>query len=279
MGEASANGVIIAVLIVYFAVLIGIGWWASRESHSVAGFYVAGKKLPSWVIAFSSNTTGESGWLLLGLTGMGYLVGFHALWVVLGEVIGVALAWSVVARPYKEYTDRYDAITVPDCLSDRFADRTHIIRIVSAIIIFSMVWAYTSAQLTASGKAFSSFLGPSYEAGRADRSGGDLPVHQHRRFQGRGVQRRAPGRAHVPVPAGAPHRGDLARGGLGRTDGRDRGGGSGPAEADGRTRPVGDRSDERAELRRHRPGLPGGAPSYSPVSCRRAAGEISSGAG
>jgi hypothetical protein len=32
------------------------------------------------VIAFSSNTTGESAWLLLGLTGMGYMVGIHALW-------------------------------------------------------------------------------------------------------------------------------------------------------------------------------------------------------
>ena len=117
------------------------------------------------MIAFSSNTTGESGWLLLGLTGMGYLVGFHALWIVLGEVIGVALAWSIVARPFKEFTDRYDAITVPDYLADRFADKAHTIRIVSAVIIFSMVATYTAAQLTASGKAFSSFLGTSYEGG------------------------------------------------------------------------------------------------------------------
>ena len=165
MGDVGANSAIIGVLVFYFAVLIGIGWWASRESRSVSGFYVAGKKLPSWVIAFSSNTTGESGWLLLGLTGMGYLVGFHALWIVLGEVIGVALAWALVARPFKEYTDRYDAITVPDYLSDRFRDPAHAIRIVSAVIIFSMVWAYTAAQLTASGKAFSSFLGTSYEGG------------------------------------------------------------------------------------------------------------------
>ena len=49
-------------------------------------------------------TTGESAWLLLGLTGMGYLVGIHALWVVLGEVIGITLAWVWVALPYKEYT-------------------------------------------------------------------------------------------------------------------------------------------------------------------------------
>ena len=165
MPDLGANGAIIGVLVFYFAVLIGIGWWASRDSGSVAGFYVAGKKLPSWVIAFSSNTTGESGWLLLGLTGMGYLVGFHALWIVLGEVIGVALAWSMVARPFKEFTDRYDAITVPDYLADRFADKAHTIRIVSAVIIFSMVAAYTAAQLTASGKAFSSFLGTSYEGG------------------------------------------------------------------------------------------------------------------
>ena len=51
-----------------------------------------------------SFTTGESAWLLLGLTGMGYLVGIHALWVVLGEVIGITLAWVWVALPYKEYT-------------------------------------------------------------------------------------------------------------------------------------------------------------------------------
>ena len=165
MADGGASGAIVGVLVFYFAILVGIGWWASRESRSVSGFYVAGKKLPSWVSAFSSTTTGESGWLLLGLTGMGYLVGFHALWIVLGEVIGVALAWSMVARPFKEFTDRYDAITVPDYLADRFRDRVHAIRIVSAVIIFSMVWAYTSAQLTASGKAFSSFLGTSYEGG------------------------------------------------------------------------------------------------------------------
>ncbi len=160
-----AEAEVIGVLIVYFMILIGIGWWASRDTKSVAGYYLADKTLPSWVIAFSANTTGESAWLLLGLTGMGYMVGFHALWIVLGEVLGVALAWSVVARPFKTLTDRYDAITVPDYLSDRFGDRSHTIRVVSAIIILTMVGAYTAAQLTASGKAFSSFVGTSYEGG------------------------------------------------------------------------------------------------------------------
>jgi sodium/proline symporter len=159
------SAAIIGVLVVYGLVLLTIGFWGSRGSGSVAGYYVAGKALPSWVIAFSSNTTGESAWLLLGLTGMGYLVGVHALWIVLGEVTGVALAWVFVGLWLKEYTDRYDSITVPDYLEARFRDTKHVIRLVSVVIIMSMVTAYTAAQLTASGKAFGSFLGTSYEAG------------------------------------------------------------------------------------------------------------------
>jgi len=139
--------------------------WASRESGDLKGYYVAGKRLPAWVIAFSSNATGESAWLLLGLTGMGYAIGVHAFWVILGEVLGVAAAWIFVARPFKEYTDRFDSITVPDYLTDRFRDTSHVFRWLSAVIVLSMVMAYTAAQLTASGRAFDSFLGTGYTQG------------------------------------------------------------------------------------------------------------------
>jgi sodium/proline symporter len=159
------SATIVAVLVGYLLVLLAIGFWGSRESHDLKGYYVAGKRLPSWVIAFSSNATGESAWLLLGLTGMGYAIGVHAFWVILGEVLGVAAAWVFVARPFKEYTDRFDAITVPDYLTDRFGGSGNAFRILSAIIILSMVMAYTAAQLTASGKAFDSFLGTGYTTG------------------------------------------------------------------------------------------------------------------
>ncbi|MGF1668881.1 MAG: sodium/proline symporter, partial [Balneolaceae bacterium] len=165
MGYAEGSATIIAIVVIYFLVLFVIGLWSRKESTNVEGYYVAGKKLPSWVIAFSSNTTGESAWLLLGLTGMAYLVGIHALWIVLGEVIGVTLAWVLVAKPFKEYTDRYDSITIPDYLEDRFMDRSRILRIISVTVILSMTAFYIAAQLTASGKAFESFLGTTYEAG------------------------------------------------------------------------------------------------------------------
>ena len=91
---------IVAVLAVYLIILLAIGVWGGRESHSVAGYYVANKKLPAWVIAFSSNATGESAWLLLGLTGMGAMIGIKAFWVVVGEVIGVAIAWLLMSRRF-----------------------------------------------------------------------------------------------------------------------------------------------------------------------------------
>ncbi len=160
-----ASPAVIAVLVVYGLILFAIGMWGRRESHDVAGYYVAGKKLPSWVIAFSSNATGESAWLLLGLTGMGYAVGIHALWIVLGEVLGVTVAWTFVALPFKEYTDRYEAITVPDFLTARFRDTRNAFRLISLVIILSMVTAYTAAQLTAIGKAFDAFLATGYNMG------------------------------------------------------------------------------------------------------------------
>ncbi|HSM05031.1 MAG TPA: sodium/proline symporter [Longimicrobiales bacterium] len=159
------SGVILGVVAVYLLVLLALGLWGGRESGDLKGYYLAGKKLPAWVIAFSSNATGESAWLLLGLTGMGYAVGVHAFWIILGEVLGVAAAWIWVARPFKAYTDRVDAITVPDYLTARFRDTRHLFRWISAIIVLSMVMAYTAAQLTASGKAFDSFLGTGYTAG------------------------------------------------------------------------------------------------------------------
>ena len=160
-----ASATIVTVLGIYLVVLLALGWWAGRGSGSVSGYYVANKQLPSWVIAFSSNSTGESAWLLLGLTGMGYTIGIHALWIILGEVLGVAIVWALVAQPFKAWTDRYNSITVPDYLEARFRDSGHVIRWLSLLIIVSMVTAYTAAQLTAAGKAFASFLGTSYVAG------------------------------------------------------------------------------------------------------------------
>ena len=155
----------VTVLVVYLGILAALAIWSRRETHTLSGFYLAGKKLPYWVVAFSANATGESGWLLLGLSGMGYLVGVQAYWVVVGEVAGVAASWWLVSRRLKALGDETDSITVPDILAAKFADKWHLIRLVAVLIIVVMVTTYVTAQMVATGKAFSSFLGMNYETG------------------------------------------------------------------------------------------------------------------
>lgn len=156
---------IIVVLIVYLGLLATFAIWSRRETASLKGFYLAGKKLPFWVVAFSTNATGESGWLLLGLTGMGYAVGARAYWVVVGEVVGIALSWWLMSRRLKRLSDDTHSITVPDVLAAKFKDRWHLIRGIGVCVILTMVTVYISAQMVATGKAVDSFTEFNYETG------------------------------------------------------------------------------------------------------------------
>jgi sodium/proline symporter len=153
----------LTVLIVYLCILVALALWSRRETHTLSGYYLAGKKLPFWVVAFSTNATGESGWLLLGLSGMGYAVGVQAYWVVVGEILGIAASWWIIARRLKRMGDETDAITVPDILTAKFVDKWNLIRGVAVAIILVMVTAYVTAQMVASGKALQSFLGMDYQ--------------------------------------------------------------------------------------------------------------------
>ncbi len=160
------------VLLLYFLVLAGIGFVASRRVKNLDDYYVGGKGLGFWVVAFSARTTGESAWLLLGLTGLGATVGISALWVVLGEVLGVWFSWFFMAQPFKQETDRLGSITIPDYLVAKFAgdgeqgaDRARILRILSAGALAIFVTIYVSAQIDATGKAFESFLEWDYYIG------------------------------------------------------------------------------------------------------------------
>ena len=157
------------VIILYFGVLLWIGLAASRRVDSLSDFYLGGKRLGYWVAAFSARATGESAWLYLGLTGLGAAAGLSALWVVVGEVVGVGLAWFLMATPFKRATDRCGAITVPDYLVCRFAAddpaTTRRLRLVAAGALTLFVTIYVSAQIDATGKAFASFLDWGYYTG------------------------------------------------------------------------------------------------------------------
>ena len=153
------------VLAIYFLILLGIGFFASKRVSNITDYYVGGKKLNYWIAALSARSTGESGWLLIGVTGMGALIGISALWIVVGEVLGVWLSWQFMAKKFKRMTDEYDSITIPDFLVSHFKSTTHTLRIIAATALSLFVIIYVSAQIDITGKTFESFLGLNYYTG------------------------------------------------------------------------------------------------------------------
>lgn len=131
----------------------------------MSDFYVGGKTLGHWVAAFSARATGESGWLILGVTGLGAMMGVSAFWVVVGEVLGVYISWQFMAKKFKRLTDEYDSITVPDYLVSRFGSSTNRLRLVAATVLSVFVIIYVSAQIDITGKTFETFLGINYYTG------------------------------------------------------------------------------------------------------------------
>lgn len=152
-------------IVMYLVILLLIGAAASRQMQDLRDYYAGGKRFGFWAAAFSSRATGESAWLLVGLTGMGAAVGAQALWIVVGEVFGVAAAWLLLSKRFKLLTDRYDSITIPDYLESRLRD-THLrIRLVAAFTLVVFVTIYVSAQIHAIGTAFEAFLNWNYFVG------------------------------------------------------------------------------------------------------------------
>ena len=84
MGIDSALTMKLLAVALYASILLLIGYLASKRVKTTRDYFVSGKNLGFFNVAFSARATGESAWLLLGLTGMGYLVGVQAFWVLSG---------------------------------------------------------------------------------------------------------------------------------------------------------------------------------------------------
>lgn len=155
----------IIVLALYVGVLFLIGIIASRRIKGMSDYYVGGKKLGFWAVAFSARATGESGWLLIGLTGMGAMAGFSSYWVVIGELLGVFVSWQFMAKRFKRRSDSYGSITIPDYLHSHFKSTTNSLRILAASILVVFIVIYVASQIDVTGVAFKSMLGIDYQLG------------------------------------------------------------------------------------------------------------------
>lgn len=155
----------ITVLAFYVGVLFLIGILASRKIKGMSDYYVGGKDMGFWAVAFSARATGESGWLLIGLTGMGAMAGYSGYWVVVGELLGVIVSWQLMAKRFKRRSDSYGSITIPDYLQSHFKSTTHTLRIIAASVLVIFIVIYVASQIDVTGVAFNSMLGIDYRLG------------------------------------------------------------------------------------------------------------------
>ena len=65
----------IAVVILYFAVVIGIGYYYYHKSENLSDYILGGRTLNPYVTAMSAQASDMSGWLLMGLPGSIFLCG------------------------------------------------------------------------------------------------------------------------------------------------------------------------------------------------------------
>ena len=154
-------------LTIYFAVMLGIGFYAYRTSTGNSEQYIlGGRNLPPAVAALSAGASDMSGWLLLGLPGALYVSGLVEAWIGVGLFVGALVNWIVVAPRLREQTERYDnALTIPEFLGKRFPTLASALRLVSALIIVVFFAVYTASGLVAGGKLFSTAFDGGYQTG------------------------------------------------------------------------------------------------------------------
>jgi len=147
----------------YMGICLLLGFVAWRRTRSLDDFILGGRSLGSWVTALSAQATDMSGWLLMGLPGLAYASGFDSVWLLLGLVVGTWLNWRFIAAALRDATERFgNALTVPDYLENRFEDRTHSLRALSAVVILLFFVFYTSSGFVAAGRLFEALFGMPY---------------------------------------------------------------------------------------------------------------------
>jgi len=154
---------VIISFLTYMVVMIAIGSYFYFKTDDLSDYVLGGRGLGPGVTALSAGASDMSGWLLLGLPGMIYADGIVGVWIALGLIGGAYLNWHYVAKPLRISTEHLnDAITIPDYFSNRFEDKTSLLRVVTAIVILLFYTLYTSSGLVGGAKLFEATFGLGY---------------------------------------------------------------------------------------------------------------------
>jgi len=111
----------------------------------------------------SAEASDMSSWLLMGLPGLAYATGLcDPFWTAVGLAVGTYLNWLFVANRLRVYSQEINEFTIPGFFSGRYRDSSHVILLISALVIVIFFVPYTASGFAACGKLFSTLFDMDY---------------------------------------------------------------------------------------------------------------------
>ena len=135
----------VAMLVVFFAVMLGIGIYCRKTATDVNGFVLGGRSVGPWLTAFAYGTSYFSAVVFVGYAGQfGWKYGIAATWAGIGNaILGSLLAWVVLGRRTRVMTQHLDSATMPEFFGKRFGSDA--LKIAASAIVFIFMIPYTAS--------------------------------------------------------------------------------------------------------------------------------------
>ncbi len=149
-------------LIIFFAVMIGVGVYCRKQTTDVNGFVLGNRSVGPWLTAFAFGTSYFSAVIFVGYAGQfGWRFGLASTWIGLGNAfIGSLLAWNVLGRRTRVMTQHLDSATMPDFFFKRYNSKA--LKIAASVIIFFFLIPYTASLYNGLSRLFEMAFGIPY---------------------------------------------------------------------------------------------------------------------
>jgi SSS family transporter len=150
--------------LIYFALLLVIGFWAARKIQNFDSYLVADRNLGFWVFTVLMVASMSSGMAILGAAGLSYVSGWPSICDQIFPPCSLVIALCIFGPKLHRVARRHRHLTLQDYFAHRF-ESPRLVRGISglAVVIISMI--YLVGQYTAIGITMQRILGVSYSMG------------------------------------------------------------------------------------------------------------------
>lgn len=150
----------------YLILMLGIGYYSMKKTTNNEDFLIGGRTLGPVTTAISAGASDMSSWLLLGLPGAVFASGLvEGVWISFGLLLGAYVNWLVVAGRLRAMTENLKAMTLPTFISNRFDDKSGVLKVVSTLVILFFFTLYVASGLKGGTLLFAHSFGASEQTG------------------------------------------------------------------------------------------------------------------